>query len=144
MPSRAKDEKQDINVVLDLWNSRCIGQTNIIYERYRFKNRRQESHESIVVYATALRALAATSEFDALKDEMIRDRLVCGITESSVQRKLLGEPKLSLEKCLDIRRSAEAPSAHLKAISRQSTSTDKLVDTLNALDKRRKWKAPPK
>ena len=75
---------------------------------------------------------------------MIRDRLVCGITENSVRRKLLQEPKLSLEKCLDICRSAEATSTHLKAISGQSTSTDKPVDTVNALDKRRKTKAPPK
>ena len=75
---------------------------------------------------------------------MIRDRLVCGITENSVRRKLLQEPKLSLEKCLDICRSAEATSAHLKAISGQSTSTDKPVDTVNTLDKRRKSKTPPK
>ena len=140
LPFRSEDEKQDINVVLDRWNSHCIGQTNIIYERYRFNNRKQESHESIDVYAT----LAATCEFGALKDEMLRDRLVCGITENSVRRKLLQEPKLSLEKCLDICRSAEATSAHLKAISGQSTSTDKSVDTVNGLDKRRKSKAPPK
>ena len=144
LPFHTEDEKQDINVVLDLWNSHCTGQTNIIYERYRFNNRNQESHESIDVYATGLRALAATCEFGALRDEMIRDRLVCGITNNSVRRKLLQEPKSSLEKCLDICRSAEATSAHLKAISGQSTSTDKPVYTVNALDKRRKSKAPPK
>ena len=142
---RSGDERQDINVVLNLWNSHCIGHINI-YERYRFNNRKQESRESIDVYATALRALAATCEFEfgALKDEMIRDRLVCGITENSVRRKLLQEPKLSLEKCLDICRSAEATSAHLKVISGQSISTGKPADTLNTLDKRRKSKAPPK
>ena len=137
-PFRSEDEKQDVNIVLYLWNSHCIGQTNIIYERYRFNNRNQESHESIDVYAIALRALAATCEFGALKDEVIRDRLVCGITENSVRRKLLQEPKLSLEKCLDICRSAEATSTHLRAISGQSTSTDKPVDTVNVLDKRKK------
>ncbi|XP_068752825.1 uncharacterized protein [Montipora capricornis] len=83
-------------------------------------------------------------EFGALKDEMIRDRLVCCITENSVRQKLLQEPKLSLKKCLDICRSAKATSAHLKAISGQSTSTDKPVDTVNAFDKRRKSKVPPK
>ena len=138
LPFRSEDEKQDINIVLDLWNSHCIGQTNIIYERYQFNNRNQESHESIDVYATALRALAATCEFGVLKDEMICDRLVCGITENTIRRKLLQEPKLSLEKCLDICRSAEATSARLRVISGQSTSTDKPVDTVNALDKRKK------
>ena len=144
LPFRSDEEKQDINVVLNLWKSHCIGQTNVIYERYKFNNRKQESHESIDVYAAALRALAATCEFGELKDEMIRDRLVCGIADNSVRRKLLQEPKLSLEKCLDICRSAEATSAHLKAISGQSSSTGTPADNVNAVDKRKKSKAPPK
>ena len=71
---RTEDEKQDINVVLDLWNCHCIGQTNV--ERYRFNNRKHEPYESIDAYATVLRALAATCEFGTLKGGMIRDRLV--------------------------------------------------------------------
>ena len=93
LPFRTEDEKQDMNVVLDPRNSHCIGQTNVIYERHRFNNRKQEPHALIDVYATALRALTATCEFGTLKDEIIRDRLVCGIAENSVRRKLLQEPK---------------------------------------------------
>lgn len=122
LPFLFDEEKQDINVVLNLWKSHYIGQTNVIYEHYKINNRKQQSHESIDVYAVALRALAATCEFGKLKDEMIRDRLVCGIADNSVRRKLWQEPKLSLEKCLDICRSAEATSTHLKAISGQSST----------------------
>ena len=75
---------------------------------------------------------------------MIRDRLVCGIADNSIRRKLLQEPKLSLEKCLHICRSAEATSAHLKAISRQSSSTGIPADNVNARDKWKKSKAPLK
>ena len=141
---RSDEEKQDINVILNLWKSQCIGQTNVIYERYKFNNRKQEPHESTNFYSAALRALAATCEFGELKDEMIRDRLVCRIADNSVRRKLLQEPKLLLEKCLDICRSAEATSAHLKAISGQSSSTGTPADNVNAVDERRKLKAPPK
>ena len=69
---------------------------------------------------------------------MIRDPLVCGFTENSIRGKLLQEPKLLLEKCLDICRSAEATIAHLKVISGQSISTDKPAETVNMLDKQRK------
>ena len=134
LPFRSDEEKQDINVVLNLWKSHCIGQTNVIYERYKFNNGKQEPHESINVYAAALRALAAMCEFGELKDEMICDRLVCGIADNSVRRKLLQEPKLLLEKCLDICPSAEATSAHLKAISRQSSSMGTPADNVNAVD----------
>ena len=74
----------------------------------------------------------------------IRDRLVCGIADYSVRRKLLQEPKSLLEKCLDINRSAEATSAHLKVISGHSSSTGIPADNLHAVDIRRKLKAPPK
>ena len=130
LPFRSDEEKQDINVVLNLRKSHCIGQTNVIYERYKFNNRKQESNESIEVYAAVLRALAATREFGELKDEMIRDHLVCGIADNSVRRKLLQDPKLSPEKCLDICRSADATSAHLKAISGQSSSTGTPADNV--------------
>ena len=86
--------------------------------------------------------LAATCELGELKDEMILDRLVCGIVDNSVRRKLLQEPKLLLEKCLDISRSAEATSAHLRAIGGHSSSTRTPADNVNAVDKRRKSKAP--
>ena len=58
--------------VIELWNNYCIGKTNTIYERYKFHNRAQHSGESIDTYETAIRTLADTSEFGALKEELIR------------------------------------------------------------------------
>ena len=75
---------------------------------------------------------------------MIRDRLVCGIADNMVRRNLLQEPKLSPEKCLDICRLAEATSAHVKVISGQSSRTGTSADNINAVNKRRKSKTPPK
>ena len=49
LPFRSDEEKQDINVVLNLWKFHCIGHTNVIYEHYKFNNRKQEPHESIDV-----------------------------------------------------------------------------------------------
>ena len=88
--------------VLELWETHCIGKTNVIYERYKFNNRSQEQTESIDTYANALRALAETCDFGALKNPLIRDRIVCGVRDNAVRRKLLQESKLTLEKCVDI------------------------------------------
>ena len=87
--------------VLELWQNYYIGRTNVIYERYKFNNRSQEANESIDAYTTALRTLAETCEFSSLKDDLIRDRLVCGIRDNGLRKKLLQEPKLTLKKCLD-------------------------------------------
>ena len=72
--------------MLELWQNYCIGKTN---ERYRFNNRLQESDESIDAFTTALRTLTETCEFGSLKEDLIRDRLVCGIRDNSLRKKLL-------------------------------------------------------
>ena len=41
--------------------------------------------------------LADTCEFGSLKDGLIRDHLVCGIEDDSLRKKLLQEPKLTLD-----------------------------------------------
>ena len=95
--------------VLELWETHCIGKTNVIYERYKFNNRSQEQTESIdAAYVNALRALAESCDFLALKDQLISDRIVCGVRDNALRRKSLQESKLALEKCVDICRAAKA------------------------------------
>lgn len=50
-----------------------------------------ESRESIAVLKrkfTDLRILESTCEFGALKDELIRDKIICGVTSSFVRKQL--------------------------------------------------------
>ena len=78
----------------------CIGKSNVIYERYKFNNHSQQQTEWIDVYVNALGALAETCDFGALKDQLIRDRIVCGVRDNAVRRKLLQESKLALKNVL--------------------------------------------
>ena len=39
LPFQSEDEKKNLAKILELWESYCLGKTNIIYERYRFINR---------------------------------------------------------------------------------------------------------
>ena len=112
--------------VLELWQNYCIGRTNVIYERYKFNNRSQEANESIDAYTTALRTLAETCEFGSLKDDLIRDRLVCGIRDNGQRKKLLHEPKLTLEKCIDSCRAAEATKLQVQDMSSQSKESSEV------------------
>ena len=119
LPFQSEDEKKNLAKILELWESYCIGKTNIIYERYRFNNRSQDAGESIDTCASNLRSLSDTCNFGMLKDEMLRDRIVCGVRDSSLRKKLLQVPELTLEKCIDMCRSAEATSTQLEAMSAQ-------------------------
>ena len=53
--------------VLELWETHCIGKSNVIYERCKLNNRSQEQTEWIDACVNALRALAETCDFGALK-----------------------------------------------------------------------------
>ena len=91
-------------IVLALLEKYFIGETNEIYERYLFNKREQESRESFDAYLTNLRSLAKTCIFGELRDNLIRDRIVfnIGIRDNSIRKKLLGEGKLTLDKCINI------------------------------------------
>ena len=120
-PFQSEDEKKNLAKILELWESYCLGKTNIIYERYRFNNRSQDAGESIDTYASSLRSLSDTRNFGTLKEEMIRDRIVCGVRNSSLRKKLLQVPALTIEKCINMCRSAEATSTQLEAMSAQNS-----------------------
>ena len=49
-----------------------------------------------------LRALAHWCKFGDTLDDMLRDRLVCGVNEETIQRRLLAESGLTLKKALEI------------------------------------------
>ena len=89
-----------------------------------FNNRDQEAGESVDTYPLNLRSLSDTCNFGALKDEIIRDRIVCGVRDSSLRKKLLQVPELTLERCIDMCRSAEAASTQLEAIQSGRTAND--------------------
>ena len=118
-----ESERQNIERIFAFWNTYCIGETKVIYERYQFNNHNHKS-QSIETYAASLPALAATCAFGALNDELIRDRIVCGIQNNAVRHKLLQEPNLSLSRCIDLCRATETTTAQVKAMAGQAESHD--------------------
>ena len=90
-------DRQILSKVVEKFAEFCIGETNETYERFIFNRRDQEENESIDLYVTVLRKLAQTCNFcSCLHDSLIRDRLVLGIRDESIRKKLLQEKKLSL------------------------------------------------
>ena len=135
LPFPSDDDRQSIEKVLELWQNYCIGKTNVINERYRFNNRLQESDESFDACTTALRTLAETCEFRSLNEDLIRDRLVCGIRDNSLWKKLPQEPKLTLNKCLDSCRAAKATKLQMQAMTNQNNESSDINALKSSSDK---------
>ena len=69
---------------------------SVIVQRYCFSTRYCCVGESVSTYVEELRQLSNHCDFGYSLQQMLRDRLVCGIEDPEIQRRLLGEPDLTL------------------------------------------------
>ncbi len=75
----------------------CLPERNVIMYRHAFNSTVQKPDEGIQSYVATLRLLAKKCDFGSLTDELIRDRIVCGIHNDAVRAQLLREKDLTLE-----------------------------------------------
>ena len=73
-------------------------QKNFIFERARFNRQNQLEGESSEQYISELYCLMDNCNYGNLKDELLRDRLVVGIRDQKLSKKLQLDPDLTLEK----------------------------------------------
>ena len=97
-----------------------------LYMNTVFFSRNQDSGESIDHYVTVLKNVANTCEFGALKESLIRDRIVFGIQDSSVRERLLRDAKLTLETAIEKVRSSKLTQIQLKQIKADKTTDESI------------------
>ena len=73
-----------------------------IAERFRFYKRNQQEGESVLSYVAELKKLTTHCNFGGSLEETLRDKLVCGLNNQQIQKRLLAEPKLKFSKAVDI------------------------------------------
>ena len=59
-----------------------------------------------------------------LENDLIRDRLVLGTKDSSARARMLREPKLDLQKAIDMCRSSEISKSQLKDMSNEQETVN--------------------
>ena len=96
-----------------------------VMQRFSFTSRMRTANETVIEYVAALRRIAADCNLGNQLDENLRDRLVCGVNDCAIQRRLLSESNLDLTKTLAIATAAEATTRHLSHL--QATNSEKLT-----------------
>ena len=91
-----------------------VPKPSVIVQRYKFNTRVRANDESISTFMAELRALSEHCEFGASLDEMLRDRLVCGVNDDRIQRRLLAEPTLDLKRALEIAHGMETAAKDVR------------------------------
>ena len=66
--------------------------------------------------------MTQTCEFGDLRDSLIRDRIVCGIQDNNLRKRLLQERRLDLNTCIDKCRAAEVTEKRVKDMATKEVS----------------------
>ena len=109
IPTNVTDDKRKkFDDVLAKFDAFFKVRQNVIFERAKFNKRVQLTSESAEQFITALYHLAETCNYQDMKAEMIRDRLVVGIRDQHLSQQLQMDPDLTLEKAKTRIRQKEA------------------------------------
>lgn len=113
----ADDCRGNLSSIITRFGTFAEGEANETFERYEFNTRKQQEDESFEAYLASLRTRMRSCNFcNCMKDSLLRDQIVLGVHDPNLKRRLLQERHLTLEKCTDICKSAEAAEAHFKAV----------------------------
>ena len=128
--SPARPAMKSYDDLCAIMKGHCNPKPSVIFQRFTFHNRQRETSESMSDYVTALRRIAVDCEFGTELDDNLRDQLVCGVNNATVQQEMLEDDKLTLEKVIKIARSSEATDKNVQQLQQacaaslgRSTST---------------------
>uniref|UniRef100_UPI00358E36FF uncharacterized protein n=2 Tax=Myxine glutinosa TaxID=7769 RepID=UPI00358E36FF len=105
-PRKVGEESFD-NLVADMKNHLNPEHSEII-QRYKFNSRVRQPHESVAIFNAQMCKLAEHCNFGPILKDVLRDRLLSGINDEYIQRRLLLERGLTYTRALEIALEVES------------------------------------
>ena len=133
------DNPLTLERVSEAFRIHCEGkELNVIYERFVFNERKQKETESFNSFLSSIKQLAKSCKFGDLKNELIRDRIICGLKDPDLKKLLLKKPNLTLEKAVDICKIHETTTNQVKKMDVKDDANDDDNIVINAIDQGKK------
>ena len=82
------------------------------------ERRFRKSGETVATFVSELHSLAKFCNFGAMLEDMLSDRLVCGISDVQIQRRLLAERALTFTKALEIAQGLETAAKNMRELTK--------------------------
>ena len=89
----------------------------IIAERYRFHKRHQEVGESVADYVATIKKLSEHCEFNTYLNDALRDKLVLGLRNETIVKRLLSEADLTFDRAQQIAIAMETAAHDSREVS---------------------------
>ena len=114
---------------LEVLNTHFAVKKNIPFERSVFHQARQKQGEPTEQFVTRLHKLASTREYGDQTNDQICDQVIATCFSSSLRKKCLTEPSLTLEKLLEIAQAMESAHHWSKEIESGSSKSTLFSET---------------
>ena len=95
---------------------------SVIVRRYNFNTGMKQPGESVADYTAKLRKIAEHCSFGNTLEDMLRDRIVCGISDPQLQRRLLAESELTYKTAFEIAQSWETAGTNTRDLQKSQAS----------------------
>ena len=102
-----------------------------IVEQFKFHKRIQQEGESVSTFLAEIRKLSEYCNFKENLEESLRDKFVVGIRDDKIQRRLLQERNLSLDKAVELALAMEQATKDVISIHKGSSEEEQQVSFVN-------------
>ncbi|XP_030580469.1 uncharacterized protein K02A2.6-like [Archocentrus centrarchus] len=137
--SPAKPKDKTFQELVTLMKNHFEPKPSEIVQRYKFDSRNRKPSETVMEYVAELRRLAQDCNYGNTLQQRLRDRIVCGINDDRIQRRLLSETDLTFDKALSIAVSLETINKNAQDL-RTSGATAKCFSVTRGLQEARTFK----
>ena len=93
--------------MIEKFDEHFVPKRNVIHERAKFHQRKQQQGESAEVFIRSLFDLAKYCDFGNSKDKQIWDRIVIGAQDKQISRRLQAKADLDLAMAIQMTRQSE-------------------------------------
>ncbi|GBM60077.1 Uncharacterized protein K02A2.6 [Araneus ventricosus] len=116
----AAEDRKDFDKVANHFEKFTTPKRNVVVEWFIFNQRCQEEGETFDVFVMDLKKLVKSCEFGDQSDSVVCDRIVLGVGDASLQERMLRESDLSLERTIDLGKTAELSKIRAQTVQGQN------------------------
>ncbi|XP_046477016.2 uncharacterized protein [Neodiprion pinetum] len=120
-------DAKNYDKVVEAFENFSVPKKNESVCRHVFFQRNQKPDESFEDFLTDLKKLSQDCSFGALKDSLIKDRIISGIRNTQLKDRLLREENLTFDRCTQLYRAAELANQRIETL--QTTEKIDVVQT---------------
>ena len=108
MLSPTKPDEKTFEELSKLVQDHLNPEPSEVIQPYKFHSKVRSHGKSVLEFVAELRELSEKCKFGDQLEDMLRDRLVCGVADPVIQKRLLQEKTLQFKKAFELAQALEA------------------------------------